>query len=191
MGWDDSTVGGLSDICCFDWFVLLKAVVERKAQDLCSSWGLRAYRHVAPELSIFDKEENIFTSHWPASTSLALGIRGWTDNVITMGAERMIPTLVKGVAVFPAIAPAVPILNRLLTLADKLLWVDQDLPDPLLCPPNLFSAPFWSRRPFCIWDMEIQPEIITMIYIFLRMVNESFVFLILYYQQQGSKRKGG
>ena len=58
-----------------------------------------------------------------------------------MGAERMIPTLVKGIAVFPAVSPAIAVLLGLLALADKLLWVYQDLPDALLCPRNLSWAP--------------------------------------------------
>lgn len=73
-----------------------------------------------------------------------------------MGAERMVPTLVKGVAVLPAVAPAVAALLRLLVLADKLLWVDQNLPDPLLRPRNLLWAPCGSGLPFVRDKMEIQ-----------------------------------
>ena len=65
-----------------------------------------------------------------------------------MGAERMISTLVKGIAVFPAVRTTVAVLLGLLALAHKLLWVDQDLPDALLCPRNLFWAPCGSRLPF-------------------------------------------
>ena len=65
-----------------------------------------------------------------------------------MGAERMVATPVKGIAVFPAVTPAVAVLLGLLALADELLWVDQDLPDALLCPRNLFWAPCGSRLPF-------------------------------------------
>ena len=136
------------------WFLLLKAVVERKAQDLCSSWGLRAYRHVAPELSIFDREEHIFTSHWPASTALALGILGRTDNVITMGAERMIPTLVKGVAVFPA----VPVLlgppwkpSSVATLEMWLFVLTKCFPNHYSSKIHAFGANSWTfwRKKSC------------------------------------------
>ena len=135
-----------------------------------------------------------FKSHWPASAALALGILGWTDDIVTMGAERMIPTLVKGVAVFPTIAPTVPVLLRLLTLADKLLWVDQDLPDALLCPRNLFWAPRRSRLPFYIWDMEIQDsQNNNDIHLSCDwwMIALNFIFQILCYQQQEPKREEG
>ena len=58
-----------------------------------------------------------------------------------MGAERMIATPVESIAVFPTVTPAVAVLLGRLILADKLCWVDQDLPDSLLCPRYLFRTP--------------------------------------------------
>ena len=94
---------------------------------------------------------------------MALGILGWTDDIVAMGAERMMATPVKGIAVFPAVTPAVAVLLRFLALADKLLGVDQDLPDALLCPRHLLWAPSRSRLPFSWDEMEIQPDVTTMV----------------------------
>ena len=65
-----------------------------------------------------------------------------------MGAERVLATAVKGVAVFPAVGATFIVLIGRSGLVDKKVGSEQNVPDPLLCPGNLRRAPWDSRVPF-------------------------------------------
>ena len=65
-----------------------------------------------------------------------------------MGAERVLATAVKGVAVFPAVGATFIVLIGRSGLVDKKVGSEQNVPDPLFCPSNLCRAPWDSRVPF-------------------------------------------
>ena len=65
-----------------------------------------------------------------------------------MGAERVLATAVKRVAVFPAVGATLLVLIGRSGLVDKKVGSEQNVPDPLFCPGNLRRAPWDSRLPF-------------------------------------------
>ena len=65
-----------------------------------------------------------------------------------MGAERVLATAVKRVAVFPAVGATLLVLIGRSGLVDKKVGGEKNVPDPLFCPGNLRRAPWDSRLPF-------------------------------------------